>query len=60
MEKRESYNEIEPEPGAYDGEPLTDKDLQKIKGKTCRVVSLDDVNIKHLFEKERNSKSINW
>jgi hypothetical protein len=30
---------MEPEPGLNDGEPLTEKDLQKIKSKSCRVVS---------------------
>jgi hypothetical protein len=58
MDKRREVDEqIEPEPGTFDGEPLTVNDLQKIKGKACRVFSCEDVPVKTLFD--RNSRSVN-
>lgn len=59
VERRESLEqEMEPELGQYDGEPLNEKDLQKIKSKACRVVSLEDINIRYLFDRDKTSKSI--
>lgn len=51
---------MEPECGEYDGEPLNEKDLMKIKTKSCKVVSCQDIPVKYLFEKDKASKSISY
>lgn len=49
---------MQPEPGPFDGDPLNEKDIQKIKGKACRVVSCQEITVKNLWEKDKTSKSI--
>lgn len=43
----------EPAPDIYDGEQLCDKDIQKIKAKTCKVINCAGATVKSLFEKNK-------